>query len=356
MKSRLLTGLLISCLAWTAVSAEVVQAEDDAKKAREKLEEIRSKKEKAEGKGEEIADQMDKVQEKIDQIGREIHQRDQRIHEVEKSLEKVQARLDKKMDRYKGRLKHLYQNGEVGYMTSLFESESLSQFLARFETFRLMVKEDHHLVEQVEKDKQQILKQKKRLSDLNQQRTKKMKEAKHAYEKLQKLKENNKEKLAEIRQEEQIQEAEVREMNLLALKNGTFQYPGGPFHWPGDSHRITSDYGYRVHPVTGVHKLHTGIDTAGDAGDPIYAAADGIVLDSRPASGYGWIIMIDHGSSLTTLYAHMYPHTVRVQKGDYVERGQQIAEIGDNGYSTGPHNHFEVRKNGTLQDPKQYLQ
>lgn len=63
----------------------------------------------------------------------------------------------------------------------------------------------------------------------------------------------------------------------------------------------------------------------------------------------------DHGSGLTTLYAHMYPHTVRVQKGDYVERGQRIASVGSNGYSTGPHNHFEVRKQGRLQNPLKYL-
>lgn len=221
---------------------------------------------------------------------------------------------------------------------------------------RLIVKQDRHLVNEIVREKKVELKEKKKLDDLTKDWEKQAKEAEQAYEELQEVKQKNKVKLAEIQEEERIQEKEVRKMNLLALRNGTFEYPGGPFHWPGDSHRVTSSYGYRKHPVTGVYKMHTGIDTAGKAGAPIYAAADGVVIASRPSSGYGWIIMIDHGSKLTTLYAHMYPHTVRVRRGDYVERGQRIASIGSNGYSTGPHNHFEVRKNGKLQNPMNYLE
>lgn len=119
---------------------------------------------------------------------------------------------------------------------------------------------------------------------------------------------------------------------------------------------MTSPYGYRVHPVTGVHKLHTGVDFGGGMGAPIFAAGDGIVTRSGPSTGYGNLVVIDHGNGLTTWYAHMYPNQIMVRTGDRVTRGQHIAAIGNSGWSTGPHLHFEVRRNGVPVDPMPYIQ
>jgi murein DD-endopeptidase MepM/ murein hydrolase activator NlpD len=76
-----------------------------------------------------------------------------------------------------------------------------------------------------------------------------------------------------------------------------------------------------------------------------------VVAESREASGYGWMLVIDHGNGFRTLYAHMYPEDVKVRVGQKVSKGQVIALVGSNGWSTGPHLHFEVRKNGQLIDP-----
>jgi murein DD-endopeptidase MepM/ murein hydrolase activator NlpD len=89
-------------------------------------------------------------------------------------------------------------------------------------------------------------------------------------------------------------------------------------------------------------------------GATIHAAASGKVIKNRPSNGYGWIVVIDHGG-LTTLYAHMYGNTVTVNVGDRVAAGQKIAEVGNNGRSTGPHLHFEVWKNGRKVDPAPYI-
>lgn len=130
---------------------------------------------------------------------------------------------------------------------------------------------------------------------------------------------------------------------------------GGQLGMPVAAPVITSPYGWRKHPVTGVWKVHTGTDFAGPLGTPIFAAGDGIVTRSGVSNGYGWLIVVDHGGGLQTWYAHMYSNQVLVKTGEKVTRGQQIAGIGSNGWSTGPHLHFEVRLGGQHVDPMPYL-
>ena len=129
-----------------------------------------------------------------------------------------------------------------------------------------------------------------------------------------------------------------------------------PSGWvfPVDGGEITSGYGMRKHPKTGIWRMHEGVDIGKYLGAPIRAVADGRVVRSGPASGYGWLIVIDHGG-YQTAYAHMYPKDVRVKMGDQVTKGQIIAKIGNNGMSTGPHLHLEVWKNGVPTDPMPFL-
>ena len=89
-------------------------------------------------------------------------------------------------------------------------------------------------------------------------------------------------------------------------------------------------------------RFHAGIDIGGGTGDPIFAAADGVVVRAGPATGYGCVIVIDHGGGLQTVYAHMYPHWIKEREGLRFKRGQYKDAISSNGWSTGPHLHFEV--------------
>ena len=105
-------------------------------------------------------------------------------------------------------------------------------------------------------------------------------------------------------------------------------------------------------------EIHTGQDFPGKIGTPILAAEDGKVVKAqncKPGCGYGFYIVIDHGGGVETLYAHMWEHQSKVKKGQRVKRGQQIGEIGNNGRSSGPHLHFEVRVDGHPVDPRPYL-
>ncbi len=116
---------------------------------------------------------------------------------------------------------------------------------------------------------------------------------------------------------------------------------------------ISSPYGWRSHPVLGRRRLHTGMDFAAGYGSTIRAADSGTVLYSGWYGGYGKTVIINHGKGITTLYGHS--SQLYVQAGESVKRGQPISAIGSTGLSTGPHLHFEVRKNGTPVNPANYL-
>lgn len=119
---------------------------------------------------------------------------------------------------------------------------------------------------------------------------------------------------------------------------------------------ISSGFGWRVHPVTGERRMHKGVDFAAPTGTPIFAAADGVVTDAGWTNGgYGNIVELRHSDGSVALYAHT--SRVYVSKGQVVNRGQAIAEVGTTGRSTGPHLHFEVQPDGkNAVDPMDYLQ
>ena len=113
---------------------------------------------------------------------------------------------------------------------------------------------------------------------------------------------------------------------------------------------MSSGYGYRIHPIYKVRKMHWGTDFSAPAGAPIYATGDGTVTTyKRSRSGYGHHIVIDHGFGYETLYGHM--SKIEVNKGQRVKRGEIIWYIGSTGSSTAPHLHYEVIKDGRKINP-----
>lgn len=114
--------------------------------------------------------------------------------------------------------------------------------------------------------------------------------------------------------------------------------------------RIASGFGYRIDPIYKTVKLHAGLDFSAPQGTPIYATADGVVeIAGNTANGYGNHVVINHGYGYETLYGHMV--RVKTRRGERVKRGDLIGYVGNTGKSTGPHCHYEVRKNGQKLDP-----
>lgn len=142
------------------------------------------------------------------------------------------------------------------------------------------------------------------------------------------------------------------------LKNDDSPYIGGSFSSPLPSinwkSHVTSEYGYRIHPISGVRKLHSGIDIAAGKGTAIHAVQSGKVLFVRYYdTGKGYHVVLNHGGKITTTYAHC--SKIVVTAGDIITKGQIIAYVGSTGDSTGPHLHFEVSKNGETQNPRNWL-
>jgi murein DD-endopeptidase MepM/ murein hydrolase activator NlpD len=126
----------------------------------------------------------------------------------------------------------------------------------------------------------------------------------------------------------------------------------GMFRLPVEGQH-TSGFGMRMHPIDHAERLHSGMDIAAPAGTPIQAAAAGQVVFSGTQAGYGNVVVIQHEEGYATLYAHTTANLVSV--GTTVSQGQPIATVGSTGRSTGPHLHFEVRKDGKRLDPVQFF-
>jgi len=125
-----------------------------------------------------------------------------------------------------------------------------------------------------------------------------------------------------------------------------------PSIWPVHGW-VTSGFGFRTNPFTGLNQMHEGLDISNRVGTPVIAAADGIVSDTGRDSSYGIVVVISHGFGMTSRYCHL--NKISVRAGQKVKRGDKIAEVGTTGRSTGPHLHYEVRVNGIPVNPARYI-
>lgn len=139
-------------------------------------------------------------------------------------------------------------------------------------------------------------------------------------------------------------------IEYLEVKNLVFQHT--PSIWPTPGN-ITEQYGYRVHPIKKYYHFHHGIDIANRLGTPVYATANGRVVEIGYDRDYGHYILIDHEYGYNTFYAHL--SKIYVHRNESVTKYQIIAEIGNSGSSTGPHLHYEVRRYGRSTNPIPYL-
>ena len=305
-------------------------------------------------------------QNELDELNTQIAELQTSINEVSTKLKEAEERYNRQQEILETRLVAMYEAGETNYLDVILSSRSISDFLSNYFLITELAGYETDLLEDMEEQKNEIEKEKKNLDNTQQQlATIKANQTKTAkvLENTKTVRENF---IAKLSDEEKNIQSQIDEYNrqfeainneilALALEGIDTQYIGGEFAWPVPGYtRITSKYGMRTHPITGVYKLHTGVDIGAPMGASFVAANDGIVVKAGYNGAYGNMVIIDHGGGVQTLYAH--GSEIMVKVGDTVKKGETVVlKVGSTGYSTGAHAHFEVRLNGVVTDPMPYI-
>lgn len=302
-------------------------------------------------------------QQKINVLTKNINTTKDQINAALAELEKLEAEINKQSDSLNARLRAMYKNGNIGMLSVLLGSKSMSDFLTNVEMAKRIYNSDSDLLVDMQTAYDVVQEKKEELAALKEKLTAQQTDAQTAKEALSDSEERLAKQKKSIESDNKALEAQIDALNaeadklvaeILALQ-GDGAYAGGTMCWPSRaSTRITSQFGYRIHPILKIKKLHTGIDVGAKSGTDILAANGGKVIRATyMANGYGYYIMVDHGGGIVTLYAHASKLLVSV--GEVVTRGQVIAKVGSTGMSTGAHLHFEVRINGQYVDPLKYV-
>ena len=306
--------------------------------------------------------QIQKLDEKISESEQELEGLNTQISELQTSIDDITEKLNVSEEAYNEQkalldnyLIAVQESSDTEYLDVLLSSKSVSDFLSSYFLISELASYEMDLLDDMQKRKDEIELSKQKLENnkenLAQIKANQMKTA-TVLENTKSVRENMVSKLSEKELEIQtkIDEYNTRfeEINkeILELAQGSIaaEYIGGELAWPVPGYtRITSKYGMRTHPITGVYKLHSGVDIGAPTGANFIAANDGIVTKASYNSAYGNMVIIDHGGGVSTLYAH--GSEILVEVGQTVKRGDAVLKVGSTGYSTGPHAHFEVRLN-----------
>lgn len=311
---------------------------------------------------------IETVQQRLRNTEAKVVATEENLYETGQELEKALVELEDREKKLDARIRLAYMTGPASYLDVLLSATSFSDFLNRLDAVEAILKQDRSIALQKKKYSQQVADAKTEIeADLKtvRQLYADIEEHKAQLVRTEKEKEVMISKLSkEMAEMEEISEEAERTLKELATKKSELEakkkriqnyWSGGVLSNPlKDDYRVSSGFGVRVHPITGVKKPHTGVDMAAPKGTPIYAAEAGVVLIAQSWSGYGKCVIIDHGGGMWTLYGHM--SEILTEAGDIVKRGQKIGLVGSTGVSTGNHLHFEVRKNSEPINPVPYLQ
>lgn len=306
---------------------------------------------------------LETTQEKVIKNKISLNRAQDKLKVIDARLVRTQRQLDRRAKLLAGRVSDIYEGDDIGYLEVLLGSRDMQTFLSRRYYVEEIVASDVELIEQYKKDKAQIEKDKRaqalevgKIASLQAQLIRQRDSvADLAVEKSAQLQAIEQDRelyeraLAEwIAKSEEIGAAIQRYQSSRRSSGHYSRTFSGGLSMPV-SGRITSRFGYRIHPITRSQSLHTGVDIACPSGTPIKAAADGEVIMAGWMGAYGYAVVIDHGGGVSTLYGHN--SKLIVGTGSHVKRGQSIAKAGSTGWSTGPHCHFEKRVNGKPVNP-----
>ena len=368
---NLALSLLISLsVTGTALADDL---EDQLADLQRQAEEQQAKTNEASAKVESVSERLRQIQEELrvataeyKEVKGQLDSVEDKISDNTELLEKTEADLKVKNKKLQQRVRDIYINGQISYVDVLFGAKDFADLMTRMDVLKRIIKHDYDLIMKVKEEKATVENTRAQL-----EKDKAEAEVLVADAQAKKAKVEDKESEQQVlldqaiydrdtseRMYEEIMAASQEVANMIRRSQmSSAGYSGAPagaggMIWP-ISGPITSEFGWRTHPIFGTARFHSGLDIGGDYGMPIYAAAGGTVIYAGWISGYGNAVIIDHGGGVTTLYGHN--DSLNVSEGENVAQGQVIAMCGSTGNSTGPHCHFEVRENGEPVSPYGYL-
>lgn len=381
MKKRILAFVLVILVSLTSIvyADTVSDKQNKLKQSQNAINELNNKLDSLKNSQKDVLKQISELDSAMNEAQKLLDDVNAQMDSINSSIEQTQVELDKAMDEYEdqqelyaSRVKAMYINGSAGYIEIVLSSESFGDFICRMETVKTIVEFDKNILAEMKQKQDEIAakkaeleQQKSDLAQVQSQYQQTVAQIKKANEEKQAYYEKIKNDMAAVQKAQAAEEAKSKALEAeikrlqeeAANKDYGTDYSGyatGVLRVSdiGYVPPLTSPFGYRWHPVTKEYKLHTGMDLGVPSGTPVYAMADGNVILSEYSDSWGNYVIIYHGNGISSLYAHFSKRLVSV--GETVKAGQKIGLSGSTGWSTGPHLHFEIRKNGTPIDPTPY--
>ena len=373
---RRLTALSVLAMALLflldGISPEIVEAQS----ARQRLRDIMNRQRDVRGELKEIKEEQVSAQQELadarnaaqrartrsSEASRQLEQVRAELREVRADLERTEKQLGGHREAVSARLLAIYRSGEPSYLEVVLNATSFEDFTNRAEYSRLIARQDQRLLDELIETENKLTEHRATLEvkhaeaeALKQEADRQKQIADRAESQAAALVERyRKDRAAAERALAQLEAAENELQAIVRAEASTSRgggYSGtstGRYSLPV-SGRITSRYGYRVHPIYGVRRFHNGVDIAAPTGTPIRSCDDGRVIFAGWRGLTGLTVIIDHGSGWSTSYGHC--SRIYVSRGQIVSSGQTIAAVGSTGLSTGPHVHWMVYYNGSHRDP-----
>ena len=376
----LLLLLLIITFPIHYIYTDTAPSQQQLEQIKNEKEQTRKKIEEAQKDQEQYAQQVEEVEGKLLTVLADLKELNDSMAEIKSQSDKatlllvsneneiavLEEELKEKTEILNMRIASAYKNDDRNILNIFLKTGDFIDFISRIKIMNLLVKKDIEILEEVKEKKARLLKINNDILELKQ----KQESDKKKIEELISLSEQKNREIEEIYNEkfDLFSQAKANKDALIAMENQltakenevtnilkSYDYgnaPSGKFLWPTNG-KLSSKFGPRTSRATGRTRMHNGIDIYAPHGTPIIAADSGQVLKAEYHGGYGYAILVYHGGGVATYYAHLSGFAVNV--GQYVQRGQVIGYVGNTGYTTGYHLHFEVRINGNPQNPQNYL-
>ncbi len=364
--------LIVLFLVTSTINVHAETNQEKLKRIQDEIAATRSKITQIKNNINALVEEINKIDSNIQELEDEIDSLNNQIEITQQSLDKTKQELDaaeKEREEHKKvadeRIKLMYMYGSMDYVQILFASQSITDLISRIDAIKTLTNYDKGILDEllrieneIAEKKQKIEDDKKALVDLKQESEKTIAtqlNAKNGKQELMKAMYDDKSGLEAELKAEEAESAAVQKLILAEMDpNRDFQNKKGYYLWPTPGYKhLTSPFGYRIHPIYGYKIFHAGVDIGAANKSKIISPGNGIVILARYYGGYGNAVIIDMGGGVTMLFGHC--SSLNVKKGDYVVAGQIIAHVGSTGVSTGPHLHFEVRKNGTAVNPMYWV-